>query len=47
MELEVNCTPKYHPEIEGEGIEKAHCKNRFCSILLDRKKGKNDVLVKA
>jgi hypothetical protein len=39
--IEVDRVPKCHPELAGEGIEYtgACCKNHFCNILLDRKRG--------
>jgi hypothetical protein len=41
MGVEVDHTPKCHPQLVGEGIEYtwARCKNHFCNILLDRKRG--------
>jgi len=42
MGVEADRSPKCHPDLAGEGIEHtwAHCKNHFCNILLDRKRGR-------
>ena len=40
----VDCSPKYHPEIAGEGIEFCWgiAKNWYCSKNLKEKKGKEN-----
>jgi hypothetical protein len=47
MGVEVESTPMCHCEIAGEGIEYtwACSINYFCNILLDKKRGKENIKV--